>query len=129
MATCIELAGAEYPKEYKGNKIIPLSGRSLLPLLKGEKESIHTEPLFWEHEGNKAVRMGNYKLVSKWQQGSEYNWELFDLKKDGTEMHDLSANMPKKVKEMSDTYNDWAEKNNVLPWDVQALYKKKRSNN
>lgn len=130
MATCIDLAQTEYPQQYNGNSIHPAPGRSLLPLLKGEKKPVHDEPVFWEHEGNKAVRLGNYKLVSKWQQGSEYNWELFDLEKDGTEMHDLSAAMPGKVKEMSDMYDKWAEKNNVLPWsDIQALYNKKRSNN
>lgn len=130
MATCIDLAQTEYPQQYNGNSIHPAPGRSLLPLLKGEKKPVHDEPVFWEHEGNKAVRLGNYKLVSKWQQGSEYNWELFDLEKDGTEMHDLSAAMPEKVKEMSDMYNAWAEKNNVLPWStIQELYNKKRSDN
>jgi arylsulfatase len=130
MATCIDLAGTEYPKEYKGNKIIPISGKSLLPLLKGEKEPIHTEPLFWEHEGNKAVRMGNYKLVSEWQKNQEYNWELFELAKDGTEMHDLSGEMPEMVQRMNDMYSKWAEKNNVLPWDsVQVLYGNKKLNN
>jgi len=126
MATCIELAGAEYPKEYKGNRIVSLSGKSLLPLLKGGKKTIHTEPLFWEHEGNKAVRMGKYKLVSKWQKNKGYNWELFDLEKDGTEMHDLSDEMPELVHKMNDMYREWAEKNNVLPWDfVQVLYERK----
>jgi arylsulfatase A-like enzyme len=128
MATFIDLADAEYPEEYNGNETIPLSGKSLLPLLKGENKPIHEDPIFWEHEGNRAVRLGKYKLVSKWNPESEYNWELFDMEKDGTEMNDLAAEMPERVQEMSAMYEEWAEKNNVLRWDtIQSLYKEMRS--
>ena len=60
MATCQELAKTQHPKEYNGNKIKSISGKSLTPLFYGSNEEIHNEPIFWEHEGNKAVRMGDY---------------------------------------------------------------------
>ena len=66
MATCVDVAQAKYPVEYNENKIFPTSGKSLVPLFEGENKRIHMEPIFWEHEGNKAVRLGKYKLVSKY---------------------------------------------------------------
>ena len=63
MPTCVDLSGAKYPQTYKGNKIIPMEGKSLRPIFeaKGFKRN---EPIFFEHEGNKAVRKGKWKLVS-----------------------------------------------------------------
>lgn len=84
MATCLELADADYPQEYQGQSINPVVGKSLLPLLEGQDQPIHTEPIFWEHEGNKAVRLGNYKLVQDWEEDEEDNWELYNLDKDRT---------------------------------------------
>jgi arylsulfatase A-like enzyme len=128
MATCVDLAHAEYPKEYKGNSIQAMVGKSLLPVISGEIKPVHTEPIFWEHEGNKAVRNGKYKLVQTWKANKENNWELYDLSQDRTEMHDLSQKMPEKLKEMTDQYNEWAEKMHVLPWDsIQSLYKAKNN--
>ncbi len=129
MATCVDLANANYPQEYKGNKIKPLVGKSLLPVIKGERKPVHTEPIFWEHEGNKAVRDGKYKLVMTWQEDNQANWELYDMVQDRTEMHDLAKKMPEKRKEMIGMYNEWAEEMHVLPWDsIQTLYSQKRKN-
>ena len=130
MATFIEAANTKYPEEYKGNKIVPTSGKSLIPLFKGENKRIHTEPSFWEHEGNKAVRLGKYKLVSKWNPKIETAWELYDLEKDRTEMNDLAKSLPEKVAEMDKMYQDWARENHVLPWaEIQELYKQKKNKN
>ena len=130
MATFIEAANTKYPEEYKGNKIVPTSGKSLIPLFKGENKRIHTEPIFWEHEGNKAVRLGKYKLVSKWNPKIETAWELYDLENDRTEMNDLAKSLPEKVAEMDKMYQDWARENHVLPWaEIQELYKQKKNKN
>ena len=126
MATFVDVANAKYPTEYNGNKIVPTSGKSLAPLFKGEDKRIHTEPIFWEHEGNKAVRLGKYKLVSKWEKEAETNWELYDMVADRTEMNDLSEQIPDKVQEMSKMYDKWATQNNVLPWnEIQKIYDNK----
>lgn len=127
MATCVKVANANYPTAYKGQQIVPTAGKSLLPLFEGENQAIHTEPIFWEHEGNKAVRLGKYKLVSKWNKDVETNWELYDLDADRTEMHNLAEKMPEKVSEMKKMHEDWAEKNNVLPFsEVKRIMKEKK---
>jgi arylsulfatase len=72
MATCLGLAGASYPEEFAGQKIQPLEGVSLAPAFQGA-DVPRTQPLFWEHEGNRAIRVGDWKLVSKHPR----SWELY----------------------------------------------------
>ncbi|MFB6342750.1 sulfatase-like hydrolase/transferase [Saccharicrinis sp. FJH62] len=105
MPTCLELAGATYPDEINGLKTNELDGKSLIPLLSGETESIH-DTLYWEHQGGKAVRIGDWKLVSL----PNSSWELFNLATDASENHDLSAEYPGKVFEMSEVWDAWAVK-------------------
>ncbi len=117
MATFIDLAGAKYPNEYNGNKIFPLEGKSLVPLIKGHNVPIHTEPIFWEHEGNKAVRLGKYKLVVAWNKQNPDNWELYDMETDRTEIQNLANQFPEKVKEMKDMWQKWAKNHFVEKWE------------
>jgi arylsulfatase len=121
MATCVDVAGATYPETYKENEIIPMQGVSLAPVF--DAENIQDRPIFWEHEGNKAVRLGNYKLVSKWKPTSEYDWELYDLDLDRSETNNLTEKMPEKVKELEDLWKDWANKSYVLPWKTIRAFK------
>jgi Arylsulfatase A and related enzymes len=81
MATCADVGGATYPKTFKGKPVKPLEGKSLLPIFKGGQRKGH-EAIFWEHEGNRAVRAGKWKLVSKYPD----QWELYDMEADRTEM-------------------------------------------
>jgi len=93
--TMLELAGIEKPKEWKGEAIPEAPGKSLVPAF-ARDESIARESLWWLHEGNRAVRAGDWKLVA-----AEGNpWELYDLSKDRAEQHNLAAQMPEKVKEL-----------------------------
>lgn len=108
MPTCVEVAGAQYPTESKGNKILPMEGRSLLAAFENKPE---TRTLFWEHENNKAVREGKWKLVEQKAMG----WELYDMEMDRTETKNLAATMPEKVKELSAKWSEWAKRANVLP--------------
>ena len=110
MATCVALSGANYPKELHGEKIKPLQGVSLLPALEG-KDLKRPEPIFWEHESNRAVREGNWKLVAKADQA----WELYDMEQDRTEMHNLAAANPAKVKALAAKWDAWAARCDVLP--------------
>ena len=126
MATCQELAKTQHPKEYNGNKIKSISGKSLTPLFYGSNEEIHNEPIFWEHEGNKAVRMGDYKLVQDFEKGNPNNWELYNLLNDRTEQNNLILSEPEKADEMIDMYYEWANELNVLPWvEVEDILKNK----
>lgn len=127
MATCVDAAQATYPDEYNGHKIVPTSGKSLIRIFEGENKPVHTEPIFWEHEGNKAVRLGKYKLVSKWNKKRETEWELYDMETDRTEMHDLAGELSGKVTEMNKMYDDWAIAKRVLSWnEIQVVHKEKK---
>jgi len=111
MATCSDVAGATYPRTFKDKPITPLEGKSLLPIFRGKKRAGH-EALYWEHEGNIAVRQGKWKLVQRYK----YPLELFDMAADRTELHDLAAANPEKVQKLSAMYDAWAKRCNVQPW-------------
>ena len=125
MTTTLDLAGVPYPKTYKGTTIKPMEGVSLTPLLKGEKWEGHKE-IFFEHEGNRAVRQGDWKIVSIYP---ENKWELYNMKTDRAELNDLSAKFPEKVAELSKLYDAWAEHANVEPFAKMEEYDRKRKRN
>ena len=95
MATCLAITGVNYPSHYNGNEIQPYEGVSLLPAF--TNKNLKREWLFWEHEGNRALRVGNWKIVSRVQKNKGFTrtdetaWELYDLEKDPTEQHNLAA--------------------------------------
>ncbi len=104
MPTCLQLAGAEYPDSINNEKTDPLPGTSLLPLLFNETASIH-DTLYWEHEGGRAIRIGDWKMSSL----PNRDWELFNLAEDHTEMTDLSEKYPEKVAQMDEAWKKWAK--------------------
>jgi arylsulfatase len=119
MATCVDLGQAEYPAERNGVAITAMQGQSLKPLLTGE--GLFAErPLYWEHEGNAAIRVGDHKLVRLGMRGA---WELFDLAADRTEQHNLADSRPDRVEQLSDQWHGWARATDVLP-KPQARKKK-----
>ena len=114
MATCVDITGAKYPAEWIGKKILPMEGVSLRPLLAasaGNPASLPPRLLAWEHEGNRAIREGQWKLVSL----ATAPWELYDMEADRVEMNDLAASQPERVKDMSAKWEVWAKRTNVLP--------------
>ncbi|WP_256004073.1 arylsulfatase [Pedobacter deserti] len=111
MATFIDVTGAAYPKEYNGNMITPLAGKSLAPLFKGKKVEGHTV-LCNEHEGSKYVRYNNWKLVVA---GPDRKWQLYNMTDDPTELNNLASQHPDKVKAMSAMWDEWAKNHHVLP--------------
>lgn len=112
MATCVDVSDADYPVEKDGTRIQPMEGVSLLPAFMGDPLA-REEPLYWEHEGNRAIRMGDWKLVSKRAGGGA--WELYDLAVDRSELRDLAANQPERVKAMAARWHMWALRANVFP--------------
>ena len=110
MPTCLAAAHIGYPAKFRALDITPTEGESLVPIFLGN--SRQRGPIFWEHEGNRAVRDGKWKLVSR----HPGQWELYDMEADRTEMKDLAAQFPAIVKYMSELYNKWAARANVLPW-------------
>ncbi len=115
MATCVDLAGADYPKQHRGKPVIPMEGVSLVPALSGKTFS-RENPLFWEHEGNRAVRVGEWKLVSK----HSGRWELYNMSSDRTEMNNVALQHPERLVEMEAQWNEWAARVGVVPWPLGA---------
>ncbi|HEY8397529.1 MAG TPA: arylsulfatase [Flavihumibacter sp.] len=111
MPTFMDLAGAQYPETYNGNKIRPFTGVSLLPALVGSKAA-QERVLYNEHFGARFVREGNWKLVSL---AKDTTWRLYDVSKDDSELNDLSAQYPEQVARLSEQWHNWALNNQVLP--------------
>lgn len=114
MATCVDVARAPYPKTREGQPVTAMEGKSFAPLLRGESRREH-EYLFFEHEGNRAVRAGRWKLVSRFRTGGE--WELYDLQDDRTETRDLAKQQPGRVKRLREAWERWAKRAQVEDWD------------
>jgi arylsulfatase len=106
-ATCVDISKSEYPRE-----AVPLEGKSLRPTF--ANQPIEREAIYWEHEGNRAVRQGNWKLVAKHNK----DWELYDLSKDRIEANDLSKVQPETVARMARMYEAYAQRTNVAPWPL-----------
>ena len=110
MATCVDVSRAKYPTEVKDQKIKPMEGVSLARAFDG-KSLDRKNPLFWEHEGNRAVRDGKWKLVAK----ENRPWELYDMELDRTETNDLSLEKPELINELAAKWDAYAKRANVLP--------------
>ena len=111
MKTVVAATGASYPDRYDGHAILPMEGVSLMPLFKGASVARGT-PIFWEHEGNRAVRDGRWKAVKR----LGYPWQLFDMEADRTEMEDLAAAQPDRLRAMAAAWDVWAKRTYVDPW-------------
>jgi arylsulfatase len=97
--TILELAGIPKPTDWKGQTMPAAPGKSLAPAF-AKDITIERPSLWWLHEENKAIRVGDYKLVAA--KGDA--WALYDLKTDRAEQNDLTAKMPEKAKELADLW-------------------------
>lgn len=117
MATAIDLSGASYPEDK-----IPVEGVSLQPAFRGEQIN-RGKPIYWEHEGNRAVRDGKWKLVAK---GVKGKWQLYDMELDRTETNDLVEQQSEIASKMANQYETWAKERGVVPFNS---WKKNKSSN
>lgn len=116
---CLALAGAEYPATYQLRDLDPPDGISFLPLLGGAQQE-KDRVFYWEHQGNRAVRKGNWKLVALHKQ----NWELYNLAQDPYEQFDLAGENTEKAGGLLKLYEDWAEEHGVQPWPLKKQYRR-----
>ena len=110
--TCLAAAGA--------NTKAFFDGKTLLPAFKSGR--LEPRTLFWEHEGNRAVRSGDFKLVALHNQP----WELYDMSRDRSELNDLTETMPGKADELRASYEAWAKEVSVGDWNEVSAKKKKK---
>ena len=109
MATCVDVADAEYPATFKGEQIIPAEGKSLRPAF--NNKVFKHNPIGWEHHGNRGFRDGKWKLVAKSKE-----WELYDIESDRSELRNLASVYPKITWEMIEKYKNWAAHVGVVEW-------------
>ncbi len=114
MATCLDVGRATYPDDLGGPKLLPPEGRSLVPAF--ANRPIEREALFWEHEGNAAIRVGDWKLVRLGRQGA---WELYDMQADRTELHNLADEKPELVSRLTAQWEAWAQRAHVKPYPAK----------
>ena len=115
--TILEAAGLAPVTNWNGQPVPPTPGRSLLPAF-SQDNSIRHDYLWWYHEGNRALRVGNWKLVAA---GAEGPWELYDLSKDRAESNNLATKLPEKTREMEKLYDRKLEEfRNLALKDLQT---------
>lgn len=114
MATCLDIAGVAYPAKAKSGQQPPaLAGTSLRPIFEGRTRT-DRGPMFWEHEGNAAMRDGKWKLVSRFPDA----WELHDMEADRTELRNVAEQYPDRVKAMAAAYEAWATRIGAQKWPM-----------
>ena len=113
--TLSDIAGVELSGEFKGRRITPPQGISMLPWLNSKNQTMTNRTLYWQHETNAAIRDANWKLVTSDDRDKD-SWELYDLSNDRSETHDLSKEHPSKVEELLLKWHKWAENSDVLPY-------------
>jgi arylsulfatase A-like enzyme len=125
MPTLLDVAKAHYPKNYNGDSITATAGVSLVSTF--SNKPLAEREIYWEHQANRAMRMGKWKIISpavmngpygKWKTYTSLPWQLYDMENDRSETKDLSAKYPELVKKMVGMWEPWAHKTNVypMPW-------------
>ena len=109
LPTLAQVAGAQAPAGIAGQDMSAAFTR---------KPTIR-RPIFWEHEGSRAVRDGKWKLVAVYPKGA---WELYDIDSDRSELTNLAATQPDRVKTMAAQWERWAKQNQVIPWIWDPQY-------
>ena len=128
MPTILQAAGASYPTSFRDSTIYPMEGISLVSSF--NKSSDKQRALFFEHEANRAVIKGHWKLVADKAPNPPFikNWELYNLGTDRSETNNLAAQYPQKVKELSTLWYQWAQTHLVLPLDGRGWGERVKKN-
>ncbi|MCR9293233.1 MAG: arylsulfatase [bacterium] len=111
LPTLLDIAGTSYPDQHPdfAQSTLPLDGKSLAPILHGQERPAH-EYLFWHWSSNRAVRHGDWKLA--WDKHNKA-WELYDMRNDRTEAHDLAASNPQLVSQLAEQWYAWARATDI----------------
>ena len=115
MPTFVQVAGATYPETAGGEKIQPMEGVSLVPMMNGSPIK-RDSPLGFEHHGNLALREGRWKIVSAYRRNQPTKWHLYDMQADRTELNDLAKTHPQKLEELVKKWQSWADRVGVKKW-------------
>jgi arylsulfatase len=125
LPSCLDAAGVEFPTSFRGRKPATPDGTSLMNEVTGavvSKRSVMTRPLFWEHQGSRAVFQDGWKLIAD---GETARWELYNLADDPTEQTDLTERCPERVDALKTLWERWAQEKNVLPLQTGGVKERK----
>jgi arylsulfatase A-like enzyme len=106
MATCLDVAGLDYPKEFAGRRPLPMEGLSLAPIFRGEERPGH-EAIGWNCSRGQALSQGKWKLV---RPAPNKSWELYDLEADGGETNDLAEAQTDRAQKMAADWEIWRKR-------------------
>ncbi len=123
MPTFLSVAGGNYPEDYHGEAIVPLQGKSLLPLLRGQapSESKHRE-IGWSAYGMDAYRQGHWKALRLPEPYGSGDWQLYNLEVDPGELHDLASKFPDRIDMLAKGWRNYADSNGVVQPDTPTFY-------
>ena len=125
MPTFLSIADTDYPDVYNGESIVPLQGRSLLPLLSGESPSeFESREVGWSAYGMDAYRRGDWKVLRLPEPFGSGDWQLYDLAADPGELHDLASEFPDLTETLANSFADYAELNGVINPSTPTAYGK-----
>jgi arylsulfatase A-like enzyme len=122
-ATILDVAGVAHPETYNGKPVVPMQGKSLLPVLGNSSESVRTPDdwIGWELFGLRAVRMGDWKLLSLCKPFGSGEWQLYNLRADPGETVDLAASEPEIATKLIGHWDEYAKANNVILPDTSPI--------
>jgi arylsulfatase len=122
-ATILDTAGVTHPETFDGKPVAPLQGRSLAPVIEATSDSVRypTDWIGMELFGNRAVRMGDWKLLWLCEPSGTGEWQLYDLSTDPAETNDLALVHPEILREMAGYWDEYASKNNVILPDTSPV--------
>ena len=125
MPTFLSVAGVDYPDVYNDESIVPLQGKSFIPLLSGES-SIEAEAreIGWSAYGMHAYRKGNWKVLRLPEPYGNDDWQLYNLSADPGELHDLSSEFPDRARALAEAWEDYAISNGVIQANAAIAYSK-----
>ncbi len=117
MPTVLELTGAEYPESTGNGPVVPMRGRSMMPLLDGSSGTLYQPDEFvgGEMNGDKWMRQGNFKAAMISPPYGDGNWRLYNVAEDPGETRDLAPEMPDLLGTLKLAWNDYADEVGVIP--------------
>jgi arylsulfatase A-like enzyme len=125
MPTFLSVAGAVYPGVYNGESVVPLQGKSLMPLLNGESPiEAESRELGWSAYGMDAYRKDRWKVLRLPEPYGNGDWQLYDLAADPGELVDLSTEFPDRAAALSNAWKDYADSNGVIQPNAATAYAK-----
>jgi arylsulfatase len=120
MPTILEVSQASYPKNFKGEDLIPVEGKSLVPFFNGVRDAGH-RVLCFDHFESSAIRKGDWKLVRGNNRYKNRTWELYNLAEDRCETNNLIDSHSGKAKELEVEWLAWAKRVKVSPYYSHAM--------